>query len=217
MQYIIGFFNPVIPTQDFELFHNPDSYFWHPTSLVIFQSRIAPWFCFKIPNPELQIREISDPGNLIMTLYTIVHFSWLTNVAAPVTQQVVNCWTESSLSLMILLQQSSKCNDTLFTADKQMWNWLCHRHNSQRSIFNNYSTSTLWIWVCYNHLISNKREWNNCFIKDAHKISRILPDFICKTADIQLVFNFEQTRIVTKFGENGVMAHIPWWLSQSEL
>ena len=103
MQYIIGFFNPVIPTQDFELFHNPDSYFWHPTSLVIFQSRIAPWFCFKIPNPELQIRVISDPGNLIMTLYTIVHFSWLTNVAAPVTQQVVNCWTESSLSLMILI------------------------------------------------------------------------------------------------------------------
>ena len=33
--------------------------------------------------------------------------------------------------------------------------------------------------VGYNHLISNKREWNNCFIKNAHKISRILPDFIC--------------------------------------
>ena len=25
--------------------------------------------------------------------------------------------------------------------------------------------------VGYNHLISNKREWNNCFIKNAHKIS----------------------------------------------
>ena len=24
--------------------------------------------------------------------------------------------------------------------------------------------------VGYNHLISNKREWNNCFIKNAHKI-----------------------------------------------
>ena len=34
--------------------------------------------------------------------------------------------------------------------------------------------------VGYNNLISNKREWNNCFIKNAHKISRILPDFICK-------------------------------------
>ena len=36
------------------------------------------------------------------------------------------------------------------------------------------------VWVGYNHLISNKHEWNNCFIKNTHKISRILPDFICK-------------------------------------
>ena len=27
-----------------------------------------------------------------------------------------------------------------------------------------------------NHVISNKREWNNCFIKNAHKISLNLPD-----------------------------------------
>ena len=27
------------------------------------------------------------------------------------------------------------------------------------------------------HLISNKRQWNNCFIKNANKISRILPNF----------------------------------------
>ena len=46
-------------------------------------------------------------------------------------------------------------------------------------IFNNYSTSACWIWVGYNHLISNQREWNNCFIKNANKISRILPDYIC--------------------------------------
>ena len=30
----------------------------------------------------------------------------------------------------------------------------------------------------YNHLISNKREWNNCFIENAHKISMNLPGFI---------------------------------------
>ena len=43
--------------------------------------------------------------------------------------------------------------------------------------------------VSYNHLISNKREWNNCFIKNAHEISRILPDIIfVKTKDFQLVF-----------------------------
>ena len=32
---------------------------------------------------------------------------------------------------------------------------------------------------------------------------------IVKTTDFQLVFNFEQTRTVTIFGEHGVMAHIP--------
>ena len=32
--------------------------------------------------------------------------------------------------------------------------------------------------LIYNHLISNKREWNNCFIKNAHKISMNLSDFI---------------------------------------
>ena len=41
-------------------------------------------------------------------------------------------------------------------------------------LVNNYSTSALG----YNYLISNKREWNNCFIKNAHKISMNLPDFI---------------------------------------
>ena len=44
-----------------------------------------------------------------------------------------------------------------------------------------------------------------------HKISRILPDFIKKKKkkDFQLVFNFEQTRTVTIFGEHGIIAHIP--------
>ena len=56
------------------------------------------------------------------------------------------------------------------------------------------------------HLISNKRERNDCFIKNAHKISEIL---ICKNSLFQPVFNFEQTRTVTIFGEHGIMAHIP--------
>ena len=65
-------------------------------------------------------------------------------------------------------------------------------------IFNNYSTSACWIWVGYNHLISNKLEWNNCFIKNARKILRILPDFICKNNRFSaFFFNFEQTRTVT--------------------
>ena len=57
----IGFFNPVIPTKDFVQYRNSEGYFWHPTSRVYFQSRISPRFCFQIPNPELQIKEIPDP------------------------------------------------------------------------------------------------------------------------------------------------------------
>ena len=41
----------------------------------------------------------------------------------------------------------------------------------------------------------------NCFLKNAHKVSRVLPNFICKTTDFQLVFTFEQTCTVTIFGE----------------
>ena len=60
-----GFFNPVIPTRNSSQSCNPEGYFWHPTSRAYFQSRISPRFCFQIPNPELQIREISDPGKPI--------------------------------------------------------------------------------------------------------------------------------------------------------
>ena len=63
-----------------------------------------------------------------------------------------------------------------------------------------------------NDLISNKREWDNCFIKNDRKISRILPDFICKNNRFSAcVFNFERIRTVTIFGEHGnmtIMAHI---------
>ena len=56
-----------------------------------------------------------------------------------------------------------------------------------------------------NHLISNKLEWNNCFIKNAHKIWRILPEFICKNNQFSACFNFEQTGTVTIVGEHGIM------------
>ena len=44
---------------------NPEGYFGHSNSSPYFQSQILPGFCFKIQNPELQIREIPDPVNLI--------------------------------------------------------------------------------------------------------------------------------------------------------
>ena len=41
------------------------------------------------------------------------------------------------------------------------------------------------------------------------KNSEFFPTLFIKTTDFQLVFNFEQRRTVTIFGEHGIMAHIP--------
>ena len=59
--------------------------------------------------------------------------------------------------------------------------------------------------VAYNHLISNKREWDNCFIKNTHKITRVLPYFVCKNNQFSAFFSFGRTRTVTIFGEHGIM------------
>ena len=61
----IGFFNPVISTLNFVQSRNPEGRYWHPTYRAYFPSRISPWFCFKILNPELQIREVPDPEKII--------------------------------------------------------------------------------------------------------------------------------------------------------
>ena len=58
---------PLVPNRVFQS-PNPEGYIWHPTSQVYFQSRISPRYSFKIPNPDLQIREIPDPENLFGTL-----------------------------------------------------------------------------------------------------------------------------------------------------
>ena len=55
------FFNPVIPTLNYGQPRGHEGYFWHATFRAYFQSRISPQFYFRIPNPELQIREIQDP------------------------------------------------------------------------------------------------------------------------------------------------------------
>ena len=56
------------------------------------------------------------------------------------------------------------------------------------SVFNNYSTSARWIWVGYNHFISNKHEWNNCFIKKLPKNQPILILFSILSRRIQLPY-----------------------------
>ena len=60
---------------------------------------------------------------------------------------------------------------------------------SARWIYNNYFMRTSWIWsdkitnervarVGYNHFISNKGEWNNCFSKF---LNRVLPPIVIST------------------------------------
>ena len=62
--------------------------------------------------------------------------------------------------------------------------------------------------VGYNHLISNKREWNNCFIKS----QEILLDL----ADFALQEQPEDNIMVAISRACRIMAHIPWPLNQSK-
>ena len=66
-------------------------------------------------------------------------------------------------------------------------------------------TELVIVWQQQCHLISTKREWNNCFIKNAaQNIENSSPLFV-KTTDFQLVLKFEQSRTVTIFGEHGII------------
>ena len=47
-------------------------------------------------------------------------------------------------------------------------------------------------------------------LKTPTKYREFFLTLFVKTTDFQLVFNFEQTRTVTIFGEHGIMAHIPY-------
>ena len=46
-------------------------------------------------------------------------------------------------------------------------------------------------------------------LKTGTKCREFSSRLFLKTTDFKLVFNFEQTRTVTIFGEHGIMAHIP--------
>ena len=65
----IGFFNPVIPTQNFGQSRNPEGYLGTPPPSHNFNPESRPDFALKswIPNPEPQIREIPHPENLLET------------------------------------------------------------------------------------------------------------------------------------------------------
>ena len=46
-------------------------------------------------------------------------------------------------------------------------------------------------------------------LKTPTKYRQFFPTLFVKTTDFQLVFDFEQRRTVTIFGEPGITAHIP--------
>ena len=46
-------------------------------------------------------------------------------------------------------------------------------------------------------------------LKTPTKYRQFFPALFVKTTDFQLVFDFEQRRTVTIYGEPGIMAHIP--------
>ena len=85
-------------------------------------------------------------------------------------------------------------------------------------IINNYSKSARWIWDGYDHLVSNKCEWNIfCFIKNTHKISRILPYFIWKNNQFSACFQFWVDAYSYPIWKAWYNGSYNIWLSQSEL
>ena len=54
-------------------------------------------------------------------------------------------------------------------------------------------------------------------LKTPTKDREFFPTLFVNTTDFQLVFNFEQTRTVTIFGEHGIMAHILYYYSYTTL
>ena len=54
-------------------------------------------------------------------------------------------------------------------------------------------------------------------LKTPRKDREFFPTLFVNTTDFQLVFNFEQTRTVTIFGETGITAHILYHYSYTTL
>ena len=104
-------------------------------------------------------------------------------------QRLCKIWGANKVHYPLQLCKSSTSSRVCITVSNspnpfRVYIRLCK--HGKRFLLLNYSTSACWIWVGsgllvgYNHLISNEREWNDYFIKNTHKTSRILPDFICK-------------------------------------
>ena len=64
----IGFFNPVIRTQNFVQSHNPEAYFGHSNSHAHFQSLISPDFALKSRIPSFKWGKSRIPKNILGTI-----------------------------------------------------------------------------------------------------------------------------------------------------
>ena len=84
---------------------------------------------------------------------------------------------------------------------------MCFVHNNLRELLPQ-KKENVFFFPTINLKYNSKCEWNNSFIQNAHNISRILPDFVCKNNRFLAWFLFEQTCTVTIFGEHGIMIHI---------
>ena len=108
-------------------------------------------------------------------------------------QNLIQCWASNAFlgDFQIWLFSAKSLNE-----ERLCWLFLpiTREHSPMTSLlhymtFNKYSMSPRWIWsdkitnervarVGYNHFISNKGEWNNCFSKFSN---RVLPPIFIST------------------------------------
>ncbi len=95
--------------------------------------------------------------------------------------------TANSNSFKIAQKTAFEAKGRLYTTGEVIQRLFIIDLYSRLAIYNNYSMSPSWIWsdkitnervarVGYNHFISNKGEWNNCFSKFSNRV--LLPIFI---------------------------------------
>ena len=96
---------------------------------------------------------------------------------------------------------------------EQRWtasNWYVAIVDFQYSLsLNKYLTIIPWVHVGYEMVANEARSAELAIIIIQKCRQNIKNNSSCKNNNFQLVFNFEQMRTVTIFGEHGIMAHIP--------
>ena len=120
---------------------------------------------------------IQGSQNVLCLLHSVDNFQ-LSHTGKPsltVTYSVILAFGTSPFNTVIIFVWNTQ---TVFHV-------VLKGHSVGHELLNNYSTSVRWIWIGYNHIMSNKREWNNCFIKIASKIGHFrVPLCLCFKASL---------------------------------